>query len=272
MSTFDPDRAVRELLNGTASRAGGSDIDLPRVLARVRSRRRTRRIAIAGTSTATVAVLATAGISSGLFRPAAENPGIAEPAPAPGTGTGTGTGTGPIDSGPAAGGPAGGGAIELAPAEKINPCGAPLAELAPAASGLVATVTFPETASATGGTVEGTVVLTNTGTEHLTGYTGARPVVTVSENGVTVWHSNGPTIMTAIVIDLQPGASMELPAGFQAIRCGEEDEMQEAFRTDLPPLGAGTYGLSAVVRWTPDGAAAGYVEDVGGPLGSITLQ
>ncbi|MCU1437026.1 MAG: hypothetical protein JWP66_113 [Naasia sp.] len=264
MSSHDPEGAVREYLRGAATSAGTADIDLPHVLGRVRSRRRTRRIAVAGTSTLAVAAIATAGISTGLFRPAAENPGIAAGEPAPGTAAG------PID-GPAAGGAAAGGAIQLAPAEKINPCGAPLADLAPAMSGLVATVAFPATAPA-GGAVSGTVVLTNTGSEHLTGYTGARPVMTVSADGITVWHSNGPIIMSAIVIDLQPGASMELPASFDPIRCDEEDEMQQSFRTDLPALEPGAYGLSAVVRWTPDGAAAGYVEDVGGPLATITLE
>jgi len=48
------------------------------------------------------------------------------------------------------------------------------------------------------------------------------------------------------------------------------DEESEAFRADLPPLGPGTYGVSAIVPFTPeDGGAPQYA---GGPLATITLQ
>lgn len=260
MPTTDPEGAVRELLRGAASTAGWSDIDLPRVLSRVRSRRRARRIAIAGTGTAAAAVIATAGISTGLFRPTAADPGVTAGEPAPGPVNG------PIDGGPAAGGASG-----LAPVEKMNPCGAARTELAPAESGLVARLAFPATAPV-GGTVEGTVILTNTGSERVRGWTGVRPAMTVSENGITVWHSNGPTIMLATMIDLKPGDSMELPASFEPVRCGEEDELQESFRPDLPALEAGVYELSVIVPFTPDTAQAGYAENVNGPLATITLQ
>ena len=74
----------------------------------------------------------------------------------------------------------------------------------------------------------------NTGTERAVGWTGARPAVTVSENGITVWHSNGPVIQLAVEIDLDPGESMDLPATLMTVRCDTVDEESESFREDLP--------------------------------------
>jgi hypothetical protein len=260
---------VRALLRSAATGAPGTAaVDVPRVLSRSRGRRRARRLATAGVGTAVVVAAAgtlyTAAILPGrqptqvLSEPGAPTP--AEPAPGA-------SGGGSAD--PAAGGGAAGG-ISLAPPEKTNPCGAPLADMAPSESGLVATPSFPGTATTQSDAVEGSVLLTNTGTTHLVGWTGARPVITVAENGITVWHSNGPVIQLAQEIDLEPGASMVLAASFTPVRCDAEDETREDFRPDLPALPAGVYALSAIVPfYAEDGSAVQYV---GGPFTSITLQ
>jgi len=157
----------------------------------------------------------------------------------------------------------------------VNFCGGPLAEVAPAQSGLVATPHFPATAPAGTAAISGTVTVTNTGSERVTGYTGASPAMTVSEGGVTVWHSNGPQIMLAQLIDLEPGASVDLPASIVPVRCGVEDDSAESFRDDLPPLAPGVYQLSAIFYLTPDGPSAASLPSpdvVSGPLTDITLQ
>lgn len=257
------DVRVRELLASVAGEARPSPIDVARVLGRARARRRSHRLAVVGAGAATVAAVGAAGFGyAALNAPtplSAASGGETQPEPL------SGAAGDPSTSGAA------GGAISLAPPEKVNSCGAPLAELAPAESGLVATPRFAGSAAA-GGTVTGSVVLTNTGSAHLVGYTGARPVITVSEDGITVWHSNGPVIEMALLIDLEPGASMELAATFEPVRCGQEDEMQEEFRADLPPLEPGAYDLSAIVPFIPEGAGAGFVEYVGGPLTPVVLE
>ena len=259
--------AMRDLLRSAAGGApSASALDVPRVLSRSRGHRRTRRLVTAGVG-ATVVVAAGTTVFVAATLPPRDSQVMTIPADpvAPGE-----PGTGPAAGGPATGGDAAGGAISLAPPEKVNGCAGPLAEVAPVESGLVATPHFPGTAPADGADVAGTVTLTNTGSERAVGWTGARPAVTVSENGITVWHSNGPVIQIAMEVDLDPGESMDLPATLSTVRCDTVDEESEGFREDLPPLGPGTYGVSAIVPFTPeDGGAPQYA---GGPLTTITLQ
>jgi hypothetical protein len=162
---------------------------------------------------------------------------------------------------------------ERAPAEKITLCGGPLANIPPSSTGLVLTTRFPATVPADGRQVTGTVTLTNTGTEPITGTTAASPTITLSKDGLVLWHSNGPMIMLAVVVDLAPGASMDYPATFTPVRCESVDERGEGFREDLPALPAGRYQLSAAIdltRQAPDGGFAS-LELVTGPLQEVAL-
>ena len=161
-----------------------------------------------------------------------------------------------------------------ASADRIHPCGGVLTPLTPDASGLVLSVDFPATASATASSVTGQVTMTNTGTERLTGSTAASPAITLSQNGSVLWHSNGPTIMMAAMIDLAPGASMTYPAAFTPVRCTVENEQAESFPADLPPVGAGAYDLSAAIDFSRTDAAGDFVSTdlISGPLAPITLQ
>lgn len=135
------------------------------------------------------------------------------------------------------------------PAEKLNLCGAPLAEAAPSATGLQLTVDFP-TADAGSASVTGTVTLTNAGTGIITGTTPATPIITLSQNNVVIWHSNGPTIMMITEVNLSPGESLTYPASFTPVVCGPEDDSGESFRNDLPPAPAGSYEVSAAIDLT----------------------
>lgn len=143
-------------------------------------------------------------------------------------------------------------ATKIAPADRLNLCGAPVAESVPSAVGLVLDVVFPATAPAASDRIDGLVIMTNTTTATVTGSTLVDPAITLSQDGITVWHTNGPTDLVATRVDLAPGASMQFAASFEPVRCEPEDDALEAFRPDLPPAGAGNYEVSAAVDFSSD--------------------
>ncbi|GAA3740568.1 hypothetical protein GCM10022239_15330 [Leifsonia bigeumensis] len=151
-----------------------------------------------------------------------------------------------------------------------NRCGTPLIETGPSASGLVLTTDFPEEGPANGLPVEGTVTLTNTGTQRVTGTTDAQPTIVISHNGVTVWHSNGAVRSIGILVDLAPGESMDYPTSLTPVECTMEDESGLSFPSDLPPLSTGVYQVSARIDLALDASDAP-AELVGGPSQDITL-
>lgn len=157
-----------------------------------------------------------------------------------------------------------------APAEKLNLCGGPLAEVAPSATGLVATVEFAE-ASTGQERVDGVVTLTNTSSVAITGSTSATPAITLSQGGTVLWHSNGPTIAMVAIVDLAPGASMQLPASFEPVICAADDDLLDSFRSDLPAAPAGEYEASAALDVLVD-QGAGSLELVTGPASVVTLR
>jgi hypothetical protein len=170
------------------------------------------------------------------------------------------------DSGAVGAEDAAGGGISRAPAEKINGCGSPLAEIAPSATGLVLTAAFPE-APAGSASIEGTVTMTNTGTETVEGYTPATPAVTLSRDGTVIWHSNGPTIQMIREVRLAPGESLTYAASVTPVVCGTEDETAGQFRDDLPAAPAGDYQVSAAIDLT----VGERIELVSGPLAPLRL-
>ena len=158
---------------------------------------------------------------------------------------------------------------DRAPAEKVNLCSAPVAEIAPAENGLLLTVE-PVTASATDRGIPATVTLTNGGTQQIFGTTGSRPALTLSRDGITIWHTNGPTDLMARIVDLGPGESMTYQTTFEPLVCGVPDDEAESFRTDLPAAGTGTYLLSAAIDVSHDDGSS--VDLVTGPAVAVTLH
>ena len=154
-------------------------------------------------------------------------------------------------------------------AENLNLCASSLNEVDPTASGLELTVDFPD-ADAGADSVEGTATLTNTGAETVEGYTAAAPAITLSQDGIVKWHSNGAMIAIAVEIDLAPGESMDYPVAFTPVECGDEDESAAGFRENLPPLPAGDYEVSAAIFI--DNVDSDAYEFVGGPLETVTLR
>jgi hypothetical protein len=167
----------------------------------------------------------------------------------------------------------GGQAIKLMAAERINLCEAPVADVVPSAFGLQLDVVAPLAAPVGTGPVEATVRMTNAGPEAVTGTTASAPVLTVSQAGIVLWHSNGPVDASAVVVDLEPGASMEYVTTFTPVRCSADDDELEQFRPDLPALPAGQYDLSAVVYFSSDAPTPTTELDlVSGPRAPVVLQ
>ena len=249
-------------------------IEASLIVRRARRRRLPKQLALGGTVTlaaagigiASIQGLQLAGGSSGTAILGSASDGVAESAP------GTEAGTTP---GSAGGDDLGAGAEEIrrAPASRINFCGAALAEVAPSITGLVLTTTFPDGAPADGSPVTGTVVLTNTGTERVSGTTSATPAITLAQNGIVLWHTNGPEIAMVMMVDLDPGESMQYGASFTPVRCEAEDDSGESFRENLPPLTAGTYEVSAAIDIMLDVPVNGSPEFelITGPVESVSM-
>jgi len=167
--------------------------------------------------------------------------------------------------------------IERAPAERLNLCEGTVAGTVPSRFGLQLDVELPRSAQAGADVIIGMVRLTNTGSERVTGTTGATPAVTISENGIVRWHSNGPTILSLVSVDLAPGESLTYEASIVPVRCSVDDDLAESFPADLPPLASGVYELSAAVDFSPtvtdaEVDFAGSVDLVTGPRSTIVLE
>jgi hypothetical protein len=156
--------------------------------------------------------------------------------------------------------------VKRAPADRINLCGGPLAEVAPSATGLVLTPSFPD-ATAGASRVEGTVTLSNTGSGSITGYSAASPAITLSQNGVVLWHSNGPTVQMIQDVVLAPGESLEYQASFSPVVCSVDDDLAESFPDGLPAVQPGEYQVSAAADVVLDGGA----ELVTGPQQTVRI-
>jgi len=240
------------------------NIDLDAVLRRSRARRRPRVAAAALVSS--LAVL-------GIVVP------VSISLASPGTGTlsaGSAASSSDFAVAPdaAEGGATGPRLIKRAPADKINLCTGTLASVAPAEDGLVLTVP-PVDAAAGARDIPVTVTLTNTGAQPVTGSASPFPTLTLSRDGIVLWHSNGPVPSLAREIDLAPGASTTFETTFQPVICGVQDDAQESFHTDLPSAAAGQYQLSAALDFSPTATGAAgrdAAELVTGPTSPVTLH
>jgi hypothetical protein len=232
-------------------------IDVANVIRRSRARRLPRQIGAGGIFTLAIGAVGFGGIQGilGLQGSTASSDSAGGPA------------ANPLVEGPGTPGSVSGGGIRPAPAERINLCGEALTAVAPSESGLVLTTSFPDAAVGSS-SVEGTVTMSNSGVNTLTGYTASAPAVTLSQNGVVLWHSNGPAIMLAREVTLAPGESIAYTASFTPVVCSVEDDEGESFRENLPPAPAGQYQVSAAIDFNADGRA----DLVTGPPSTVTLQ
>ncbi len=242
---------LKRLFDSDASAPPGIDLSL--VIRRSRRRHVAAQVAVGGATTLAVVGIGVASVA-GLRS-------LGSPSPSTGSAAAPSTAS---DSP--------GMSQSRAAAGKINLCGGPLATVAPNPSGLVLTAHFPA-GSASAPSVSGTVTLTNTGTERIVGSTAATPAITLSRDGVTLWHSNGPAAAMAAIVDLLPGASMTYPASFTPVICGAEDDLGDSFRSDLPHVVPGEYQVSAAIdlsRRASSGLSS--IELVTGSVSTVILN
>ncbi|HWR86623.1 MAG TPA: hypothetical protein VN200_11570 [Rhodoglobus sp.] len=225
-------------------------IDVDRVIARARRRRLPRRIA-AGSATA----LAVVGVTV-----------LGVQALQPATPTSTVMLEQQRDSAGGAPAESSESFIAPAPAEKVNGCQGAVAEVAPSPSGLELTLVLPPSVDP-GGTATGEAVLTNASAVAVAGTASAPPAVTLSKNGVVVWHSSGLRL-EPVPVQLAPGESVRLPVEFTAVECAPEHDGLERLPADLPPLPAGEYAVTALLDFTADDGLIGLVS---GPAAAIAV-
>jgi hypothetical protein len=251
------------LENEAAGAAGPRRLDAAAIIRRSKRRRLPQQLAVGGLSTLAVAGIGFAGVTA--FRMLPQGAMIMS------AGSSADSGTVPERSGPSTAQDAKD--AKRAPADRINLCGGPLAELAPNPDGLVLSTAFPANSATGTGAIDGTATLTNTGTRTIRGTTAASPAITISQDGVVLWHSNGPMIMLAVVVDLAPAQSMSYPASFTPVRCEPADDLAEGFPASLPPLPAGSYQVSAAIDLSVEGESGSASNElVTGPVQTVTLR
>lgn len=264
MSAPEPggrDHGLGERLHRAADAATPRPIDVDRVLAASRERRRSRRTAAIG-ATATVAVLlAAGGLATAVNvlgpRSASDSALLSE----------TATGTAPEAATEESTGDASG--FRLEAPEQVNRCGAPVASATDASgSGLVVTVE-PPAALAPGRTDDVRVTVTNAGSERVVGELRVAPALTVADDGITRWHTNGVVADALMPVDLDPGASAELTGPVTAVACSDADELAESFPS-APALVPGEYAVTAVVMFIDH--RTGAIEHLVSPLAPLPVQ
>jgi hypothetical protein len=157
--------------------------------------------------------------------------------------------------------------IKRAPAERINLCTGTRADVAPSRFGLELTTSFPDTVAGES-LVEGTVTMTNTGNEAVSGYTSSVPAITLSQNGTVLWHTNGVATMDAVEVNLAPGESLEYAASFSPVVCTINDDALDSFAENLPAAPSGEYDISAAIDFLGSDSA----DLVTGPDETVTIQ
>ena len=245
-----------------ASEGPRNSIDPDRVIARSRGRRRPLQIAAGAVGALAVVGIVAVAVQTAQFSSPALTTSQGD------TDSGATTEQAPLpESFPST--------LKRAPADRLNLCTGTLTEVAPSFYGLQLDVSFPAEAPAGSDPVDGTVRLTNTSATRVVGSTGATPAITLSQDGVVLWHSNGPTDMSLAIVDLEPGASMEYRASFSPVRCEVDDDLRPSFRDGLPAVPAGVYDLSAAIDFTADASMLQpeipELDLVSGPLTQVTI-
>ncbi|MET1042842.1 MAG: hypothetical protein ABWX59_01825 [Microbacteriaceae bacterium] len=159
-------------------------------------------------------------------------------------------------------------ATGLVPAGRLNQCAGTLAAPTNDAD-VTLTAQFPAEAAIAAGSITGQVTLTNTGSERLVGSSAAVAPVTLSQDGLVLWHTNGPMILSLAIIDLAPGESFSWQASLEPVRCTDEATLEQTAPDDLPPVPPGLYQVSAALDLSLDD---GTVRQISGPPSNLTLR
>jgi hypothetical protein len=277
----DP-RDLADALAHEADAESARPVDLDAVLRGSRARRRARRRAIVGATASIAGLLAVGGL---VFAVGSMGPRSA---------SSTADGTVAVESGSsdaaespssAEGGADAGGApvapqdeaqfgedLRLIAPQTLNACGAPLAPATDASTMPLTAAVEPTTRSVPSGsesTVE--VLVTNEGATAVEGVLSA-PAITVSEAGTTVWHprlGDEPAGSDPVTVSLAPGESVALTGAFTAASCAVGGE-ESLGTSELEPLAAGSYGLSAAIAFTPSAGTPGGI--IVSPAASVPVE
>jgi hypothetical protein len=230
------------------------EIDVATVIRRARVRRLPRVLAVGGAACLAIAAIAVP-VSVSMLGGAAGTTFVASDAGGGADKSAPEAETGQTDT------------MLRAAADQLNLCAAPLTVVPPAADGLQLSIA-PIDAPADAVSIETIVTLVNNGSTAVRGTTPGSPSLTLSQDGVVVWHSNGPIPMIAVEVELAPGESLQYAASFQPVRCAADDDLSgEGFPPGLPQLGPGDYDISAAIDLTPlDGSAATLVTGTPTPV------
>jgi hypothetical protein len=259
------DPALRSLFRSLETDAEVPAIDVTSVVRRSRRRRLPAQLGVGAIGLVAVGLLVV-GVTTGVSAFRTETPSMSDSGALAGEDDGTATTT------------ESSAAPERAPVDGLNPCGGTLAEVAPSSTGLTLTTSFDDV-PADAASVTGVVTLTNTGAETLVGSTTLYPAITLSQDGVTVWHSNGVMDSAARIVDLAPGASMDYEATFEPVRCGAVDDgavddLDEQFPDGLPRVAPGRYQVSAAIHFRADtpGSTLPDADLITSPLQTISVH
>lgn len=244
---------LRDLFATSPSR---NSLDASRIIARSRARRLPRVLGAAAVGTLVVAGIATVAVTTSFLPQGVSTTSLEESA----GDSAESEAAAPVEQ-------------KRAPADHINLCEAPVTDTPASPTGLQLDVEFAPTATAGTQPITGTVRLTNTSDRTVSGTTAAAPALTLSRDGTVVWHSNGPTILSLVVVELEPGASLEYPASFTPVLCTITDDLAEGFPADLPALEPGVYELSALIDFASATSTSGTSELdlISGPRSTVTL-
>lgn len=232
---------LRDLLRGPEPEGRG-DIDLEAVLSRARRRRRPRMIA--AQALGSVALIGALGTVVIVSLPPAQT-GVMMTAEDGGAGDSAATAPDADEN------------VQEESGSTWAPdsCGAPVTDRESIA-GL--TLEMEPITVVTGTTsVPVTVVLRNDGPTRVVGVSGGSPHLTLSLDGLVVWHSYSVQDSIGIGVDLEPGESQVYQATFQPALCTSEDDLVVGTSDNpLPPAGPGSYELRASMPITPDDPAS----------------
>ena len=244
--TLHDDLAAR-LAEEAERSAPRSALDIDALVRRSRAR---RRPALLGAGVlATVVIVGIGGLGAGALGglvpndlTAADSASTAEESAVEQGGAGD-TGGGTMADGESA----------LAPDWMQNRCGStPVTPADVPDIGLRLEVDFPTVAPTGTGVIAGTVRITNTGEESISGLLSATPAITLASQGVTVWHTTVRSDRGPEAIVLAPGDSRSFEAELRPLACTIGDEGR-AGEEELDPLHPGDYAVSAVIDITLDG-------------------
>lgn len=244
---------LREMFAGSPA---NNSLDASRIVARSRARRLPRVLGAAAAGTLVVAGIATVAVQASLLPQGVSTSSLEESA----GDSAESEAVAPVEQ-------------KRAPADRINLCEAQVTDIPASSTGLQLDVEFAQTAAVGTQPIVGTVRLTNTSDQTVSGTTAASPALTLSRDGTVVWHSNGPTILSLVVVELEPGASLEYQASFTPVLCSVADDLAEGFPADLPALEPGVYELSALIDFASATPTNGTTELdlISGPRSTVTL-